>query len=124
MYCKQSENVRREAITLHCKKLNDSSCLFTQCIAYSQCWGSEQFHSDSDHVYQTILILLLSAFGSPTLHTVLYIRFSLLKVPNPWSKEGMEWKQWFKCVVLYWSHIVYKGVEGEGRGCERLRIEQ
>jgi len=34
----------------------------------------------------------------------------------------MEWKQWLKCVVLYRSFIVYKGVEGEGRGCESLRI--
>jgi len=41
---------------------------------------------------------------------------------DPWSKEGMEWKQWLKCVVLYWSFKVHKGVEGEGRGCKSLRI--
>jgi len=39
-----------------------------------------------------------------------------------WSKEEMEWKQWLKCVILYRSFIVYKGVEGEGRGYERIRI--
>jgi len=42
----------------------------------------------------------------------------------PWRKEGMEWNQWLKCVILYRSYIVYKGVEGEGRGCERLGIEK
>jgi len=41
---------------------------------------------------------------------------------NPWRKDGMEWKQWLKCVVLYRSFIVYKGGEGEGRGCEMVRI--
>jgi len=34
-----------------------------------------------------------------------------------WRKEGMQWKQWLKCVILYRSFIVYKGVEGEGTGC-------
>jgi len=43
---------------------------------------------------------------------------------GPWSKEGMEWNQWLKGVILYRSDIVYKGVEGEGRGCKRLRIEK
>jgi len=51
---------------------------------------------------------------------VLDLKLSL----NPWSKEDMEWKQWLKCVILYRSFIVYNGVEGEGRGCERLRLKK
>jgi len=41
-----------------------------------------------------------------------------------WRKERMEWKQWLKCEILYLTNIVYKGVEGEGRGSEILRIEK
>ena len=36
----------------------------------------------------------------------------------------MEWNQCLKCVILYRSFIVYKVVEGEGRGCERIRNEK
>jgi len=40
--------------------------------------------------------------------------FPAISVPR--SREEMEWNQWLKCVILYRSFIVYKGVEGEGRG--------
>jgi len=43
---------------------------------------------------------------------------------QPWRKEGMEWNQWLKYVLLYRCNILYKGVEGEGRGCERIKIEK
>jgi len=38
-----------------------------------------------------------------------------------YGRDGVEAEAQM-CVILYQSFIVYIGVEGEGRGCERLRI--
>ena len=86
--------------------------------------GEDHLSNKAFHLTQSFLhFLQLFNVSQSFLHFLQLIIPCNIVCHFPWRKERMEWNQWLECVSLYRSYIVYKGVEGEGRGCERQRIE-